>query len=65
MIRGSDDVPVMRDPGVMGPRHLGNVDRAAAYERAAAGAGAEFRQGHPNRHVITLSLPCGTSTASG
>lgn len=33
---------------------LGHIDAAAANQRAPAGAGAEFCQGHPNRHTAPL-----------
>jgi hypothetical protein len=33
---------------------FGHMDRAAADDRAAAGAGAQFSKGHPNGHMNTL-----------
>jgi hypothetical protein len=33
------------------------MHRAAADDRAAARTGTQFRQGHPHRHIATLSLP--------
>jgi hypothetical protein len=37
-------------------RIFGDVDGAPADDRAAAGAGTQFRQGHSNRHSIIPSL---------
>jgi hypothetical protein len=38
-----------------GAGRIGDVHRAATDDCAAAGASAEFRQGHPNRHRKSLS----------
>lgn len=35
---------------------LGDMHRAATDEGAAARAGAQFSQGHPHRHAVSLSL---------
>jgi hypothetical protein len=44
-------------------RMLGHMDRSATDDRAAACAGAQFRQGHPHRHDVSLSLLAGSPCA--